>query len=102
MPATEFAYTGELPKELMDAYQQVAGDGKARVSVSTDMGVKTFGNGASAMVNVSLTCNQDATTMQQALELAAQMGRFYAAKYQKEAEEELSNSLARQNRTLQR
>src|SRR4051812_29298488 len=73
VPNTDFTYTGEVPKELMDAYQQVAGDGRARVSVSTDMGVKNFGNGASAMVNVSLTCNQDTATLQQALELAAQM-----------------------------
>lgn len=96
-----FIYEGETPRELMDAYQQLVGDGNAGVSVSTDMGVKKFGSGAQAMVTISLTCNQDLQTLQQAAELAAQMGRYYAKQYQQQAEGELRALLQASNRAVE-
>lgn len=101
MPPESLIYTGEVPKELMDAYQQMVGDGNAGVSVSTDMGVKNFGSGVSAMVTVSLSCNQDQTTLQNALEMAAQMGRWYANKFRDEAEQSLKQNLESQGRRLE-
>ncbi len=93
-----FVYTGERPKELMDAYSQLIGDAHAGISVSTDLSLKKFGSGASGMVTISLTCNQDQNTMMAALELAAQMGRWFAKKHQGEAEAEFRNLLLSQGR----
>jgi hypothetical protein len=73
-----YTYTGEVPKQLMDAYQTIVGNGLAKVSVSADMGTKDYGNGVSATVFVSLTCNQDQQTMLQAIELAGSMARWAA------------------------
>lgn len=101
IPPTTFVYDGEKPKELMDQYQQIAGDGKASISVSTDMAVKRFGSGASAMVTISLTCNQDQQSLQTALGLASSMGRWFAKQYQSEAETELRNMLHAQGRTTE-
>jgi hypothetical protein len=98
---TSFIYEGEKPRELMDQYQQIAGDGKASISVSTDMAVKKFGNGASAMVTISLTCGQDQQSLQTALGLAASMGRWYAKQFQAEAEAELRNQLVAQGRSTE-
>lgn len=85
----------------MDQYQQLIGDANASVSVSTDMGVKKFGSGASAMVTVSLTCNQDQQTIARAIDLAAQTGRYYAKGYQQQAESELRTMLQSQNRPVE-
>lgn len=94
-----FSYPGEKPKELMDRYKAVLGDGKAGISVSTDFSVKSFGNGSSAMVTVSLTCGQDEQSMNAAAELAAGAARYYAAKFQAEGEVELRNQLIAKGRT---
>jgi hypothetical protein len=71
-----YTYTGEVPKELMDAYKQVLGNAAAKVSVSADMGAKEFGNGASATVFVTLSCDQNQETILQAIELAGAMARW--------------------------
>lgn len=79
---SNFLYEGEVPKELMDAYQELIGDGKARVAVSAGVGIKDFGTGADASVTVSLTCNQDQQTINKAIGLAAQTAQQAAAYYQ--------------------
>lgn len=89
-PAIHYTFTEDPPKELMDAYEQVAGNGLARVTVSTDMGIKDFGTGAGSMVTISLACNQDQQTMQTALSLAGQMGRWFAKENRQLAENELN------------
>lgn len=89
-PDTHFTFAEDPPKEIMDAYEQVAGNGLARVTVSTDMGIKEFGTGAGSMVTVSLTCNQDQQTMQTALSLAGQMARWFAKENRQLAENELN------------
>jgi len=90
-PAIHYQFTGEVPKEVMDAYEQVVGNGLSRVSVSTDMGIKDFGTGASAMVTITLTCNQDAKTIEKAVELAGTLARGYANENRQRAENELSS-----------
>lgn len=77
-----YLYSGEVPKEVMDAYQQLIGDGKARVAVSADFAVKDFGTGAGASVTVSLSCNQDQQTINAAINLAAQTAQQAAAHFQ--------------------
>jgi hypothetical protein len=89
-PATNFTFAEEPPKEIMDAYEQVAGNGLARVTVSTDMGIKDFGTGAGSMVTISLACNQDQQTMQTALNLAGQLGRWFVKENRQLAENELN------------
>ena len=71
-----YNYQGEVPKELMDAYQSVLGNAQARVSVSGDMADKEYGNGVGSMVTVTLSCNQDQQTLLQAIELAGSMARW--------------------------
>jgi len=89
-PAVHYTFSGELPKEVMDAYEQVVGNGLAKVSVSADMGIKEFGTGASAMVSISLTCNQDGKTIEQAVELASGLARGFAMENRQRAENELA------------
>jgi hypothetical protein len=103
-PAIHYTYTGEVPKEIMDAYQQIVGNALARVSVSADMGIKDFGTGASAMVAVSLSCNQDGATIQQAIQMAGQLARGFANQQRAAAEAELEaiisqKKLAQENQT---
>jgi hypothetical protein len=100
-PPIAFLFEGETPREIMDQYQQLIGDANASVSVSKDMGVKKFGSGASAMVTVSLTCNQDQQTIARAIDLAAQTARYYAKAYQQQAEAELRSMLQQQGRPVE-
>jgi fructose-1-phosphate kinase PfkB-like protein len=78
-------------QQIMDQYQKIVGDGKARVGVSTDFGTKEYGNGVSVMVSVSLTCNQDQQTMMVAMDLAGQMARYYAKEHSKLGQAEYQN-----------
>lgn len=71
-----YTYTGEVPKELMDEYEKLVGNGLSQVGVSADMGTKEFGNGVNANVYVRVTCNQDQATMLRAVELAGSMARW--------------------------
>ncbi len=91
-------YTGETPKEIMDRFKALIGDGNATVTVGTDMGLKNYGRGVSVMVSVSLACNQDEQTINAAVELAASAGRYYAHKFQSEGESELRAKLEAQGR----
>jgi hypothetical protein len=74
-PPIHYTYAGEVPKEVMDVYEQIVGNSLAKVSVSADMGIKDFGTGASSMVSISLTCNQDSKTIEKAVELAGTSSR---------------------------
>lgn len=96
---TGFVYTGEIPKELMDRFQALVGDGKAGVTVSSDWTVKKFGNGAGSMVVVSLTCDQSDPGINAAAELAAQASRFFVRKFHGEAEAELKSMIIASGRT---
>ena len=89
-PAIHYTFTGDLPKEVMDAYEQVVGNGLAKVSVSADMGIKEFGTGASAMVSITLTCNQDEKTLDTAVLLASNLARGLAMENRQRAENELA------------
>jgi hypothetical protein len=72
-----FVFVGGPPEELMDAYEQLVGDGRAGVAVSADMSNKDYGNGFGSRVSVSLTCNQDAQTIANAIALAGNCARHY-------------------------
>ena len=76
----------EIPRNIMDEIAKIAGDGKARVTVSTDFGIKEFGTGTSAMCSVSLTCNQDETSIDKAIGIAGDLARSYALEQRAQAE----------------
>lgn len=84
-----YTFDGEVPKEIMDAYKQVIGDGNAHVSASSDMGIKDFGTGAGAMVSVSLTCDQSQQGIHQAAQLASQASLYYSKLHRANVEAEL-------------
>jgi len=87
----------DLPEEYMDKYEKLLGNAQARVTVSADMSLKEFGKGTSAMVSVSLNCNQDEETIGQAIDFAGIIARTYCKEQQKLAEEELVAAQQAQN-----
>lgn len=77
----------------MDEYKKLLGDAQARISVSADMALKDFGSGAGAMVTVTISCNQDKNTIEQAIDLAGSLARAYCAEQRQLAEKELENAV---------
>lgn len=67
-----YTYEGDMPQEFQDQFQQIVGNGLAKISLGIPMDRKLFGNGAGAHVSISLTCNQDQNTINAAYALAAQ------------------------------
>lgn len=61
-----YTKTVEMPVDL----HEIAGDGKAKITLSYDLSNKSYGNGASVMCSLSLTVNQDAETISHAFLLA--------------------------------
>lgn len=95
-------YTSEeFPVAQLDDFQRLIGDGRARVSVTSDVGIKDFGTGASASCTIVLTCNQDASTLNQAAQLAANVSRFYAQQNRQYAEDELKMLLEQRQQAPQ-
>ena len=84
----------EVPKNIMDEIAKIAGDGKARVTVSTDFGIKEFGTGTSAMCSVSLTCNQDEASIDAAIGIAGDLDRGYAMEQRAASEKAFQDLLA--------
>jgi len=78
---------------LMDKYEELIGDGQAHISVSSDMSIKDFGTGAGAMVTISLSCNQDAVTIEKAIDFAGVLARQFAAEHQQLGDIELKKIL---------
>lgn len=92
----------EVPMSIQDAYMQVVGDGKARVAVTVDVGIKDFGTGVSSSCTVSLTCGQDQATLQRAAELAGSFARDFAKENQARAEMELQQLIGERQRQIGR
>jgi cyclopropane fatty-acyl-phospholipid synthase-like methyltransferase len=90
LPTVHLTSEDDVPKELMDEYQQIVGNALSKVSVSADMAIKDFGTGAGSMCTVTLTCGQDGVTLQRALVLAGQVARWYAKENRTVAEAELN------------
>lgn len=82
-----------LPEGWMDAYQQVVGDGKGSITIGTDMGLKDFGNGATATVFVKLTCDQSEAGLNRAAELATNLAVHYADQARMKAEAKLQEAV---------
>lgn len=70
-------YVGDIPGEIMDFYQEVVGNGLARVGVTADMADKEYGKGVSCSVYLSLTCNQDQNTINRAAQMASSFALYY-------------------------
>jgi len=91
--------TDEVPMSIQDAYVRVAGDGKARVSVTVDVGIKDFGTGVSSSCTVSLSCNQDQGTIQEAAQLAGDFARDFAKENRERADIELRQLMEERSQT---
>lgn len=88
-PDVHYTFDGEVPKEIMDDYEKIIGNGAAKVTVAMDMSHKDFGTGASAMCSVSLSCNQDQATIARAADIAAWAAKQFVVKYRAEADMEI-------------
>lgn len=65
-------------EEIVADMIALVGDGKARISVSCDMSAKDFGNGAGVNVAISVSCNQDEATINQAVDMLGVKVRLLA------------------------
>jgi hypothetical protein len=74
-------YEGEVPMEVQNYATQVLGDGQARISVTADFGMKDYGNGANGSVTISLSCNQDDTTINNVVNTLSIWTRAYAKQH---------------------
>jgi hypothetical protein len=72
-----YTYEGEVPEEMADYSQQVMGNAQARIAVTTDMAFKDYGNGVSVSVTLSLSCNQDDTTVNNVIQTLGSWSREY-------------------------
>jgi hypothetical protein len=78
----------EIPRDVMDAYELVAKDGKAKVQVGNEISMKDYGTGFSAYASVTLSCGQDDATIQQAASLASNLALHYAREHKVRIEKE--------------
>jgi hypothetical protein len=95
----KYDYQGEVPKELMDAYERIVGNGLAKVTIGADMAVKDFGTGATGSCFVTLTCNQDEKTIDEAARLAGELARAYAQENRQRGETELQTIMAQRGQS---
>lgn len=98
-PTVRFS-SEEVPMAVQDMYTEIVGDGKARVTVTVDVGIKDFGTGVSSSCTVSLTCNQDIKTVERAAALAGDFARDFAKENRERADIELQQLI--QERSQQR
>lgn len=73
----------------MDSFQELVGDGKAKIRVCQDMGIKDYGTGVNARVELELTVNQDQGTIHRAIELASPLLLHYVKILRDQGEQEL-------------
>jgi len=57
-------------KSMEVPMDHLAGDGKAKITMSFDLSNKSYGTGASVMCSLTLTVNQDPATISEAFMLA--------------------------------
>jgi hypothetical protein len=65
------------PARVKDILPELIGDGNMRVTVPVDIGEKKYGNGYSAGMVVSVTCNQSRESVEQAQEVARDIIREF-------------------------
>lgn len=56
----------EIPTEVLMDVSQIIGDGLAKVSMTMEKSDKQYGNGVGVSVSVTLTCNQDTQSIENA------------------------------------
>lgn len=95
-----YDYRGDPPEKLMDAYKKIIGDGQAKVTVTTDFGMKSFGEGVSSMCAVTLTCGQNEEQINEAAVLAQELATDFAKQCAMKAMEELKEIKAHSVQSL--
>lgn len=86
-----YTYDNKIPEKLMELYKEVIGDGLAKVTVSTDYAMKSYGDGTSVMVSITLSCNQDEMTIRKTADLASILARDFAKEFIQSANTEHKN-----------
>lgn len=78
-----FIYEGEtkMSQSQNDAYKELVGDGLSKVTVNRDLSEKDFGNGGGVSISVTLTCDQSANIVNQAIGLANQIAEYHTWYY---------------------
>lgn len=84
-------YEGEaiMSQQQQDAYKDLLGDEKGKVSVSRDIAEKDFGSGGGVSVMVTLTCDQSRDKVNQAIALAYEIADGACWHYQKQIKQQL-------------
>ena len=70
-----------------DAFEDLIGDGDAKIAVSMNMKDSSYGTGFGAHVTVTLTCNQDENTIRDARAMAGSLAQEFLDQSFKEAHE---------------
>ena len=83
----QFLLDGEDLDMPKDEIKKLVGDGEARVAVSVDLSDKDFGSGFGTHVTVSLTCDQNSDTLDDAFVIAKALAADYAEQAYEEAED---------------
>lgn len=69
----EDEWEGELEMQT-DELKEIIGDGKAKITISRELSEKSYGNGGSLFVSITLTTDQSHESVAKAIDLA----RHYA------------------------
>ncbi len=73
----------DMPRDKLAA---IVGDGKAKVTCSFELSDKDYGNGFSAHVAVTLTCNQEEEDVDRAADLASALACKFSSEMIETAE----------------
>lgn len=77
----------EPTEDEMDRFEDLIGDGNAKVTVGMDAGEKDYGNGFGMFLSVSLTCDQTEDGLDDGFDAAVGVLRTYAPDVKKKVEE---------------
>lgn len=78
-----------MAQEQQDAFKALIGDGKARVTVSREMGESDYGSGGKVFVSVSVECDQSQPFIQAAIEGAKNLAEYFVPLHWAEFREKL-------------
>ncbi len=87
-------HDGSIPEEIMGYSDEVMGNGAARVAVTADVSMKDYGNGVSASVTLSISCNQDDQTIANVAGTLGQWARAFAQQNFNQADAEFQQLFA--------
>ena len=84
-------YEGDIPvADLGDVdLKQIIGDGLSKVTASRELSEKSYGNGGSVHLSISITCDQSLPVIDWAVNTAKQLTAKYAQEHHAELKTQL-------------